>query len=107
MTISRGLGDRVCVIDDADTLDEADLAEKIAEARNCGRPLVVSCVPGSARRFGSAIAEVMAVATVVLVNPSRNEGEVVRVQVPDLTNHPVGRAVAVERGRATVVQIAA
>ncbi len=106
-TISRALGDRACVIDDADTLDDADLAGRIEEAQRLGRPLVVSCVPNSARRFGSTIASLLAAATVVLVNPTRNEGEVVRVQVPDLSAHPVGRAVAVARGRATVVQIAA
>ena len=105
-TIGEALGDRVCLIDDVDTLEDADVADQIADARKHGRLLAVSCGPGSARRFGSAIAAVMSSATVVLVNPGRSEGEVVRVPIPDLADQPVGRAVAVERGRATVVQIA-
>jgi hypothetical protein len=106
-TIEAALGDRVCVIDDADTLDDAVVVDLMADARTKGRPLVLSCVPGSARRFGSAIASALPSATVVLLNPSRGEGEFVRVPVPDLTDQPVGRAVAVARGRATVVQVAA
>ncbi len=106
-TIAAALGDRVCVIDDADGLDNADLVELISEAETEGRAIVVGCTPGCAKRFGTAVAEMLQRSTVVLVNPSRNEGELVRLALPDLTHEPVGRAVLVDRGRATVVQIAA
>lgn len=106
-TISAALGDRVCVIDDADGLDDAALVELISDAERAGRAIVVGCTPSHAKRFGSAVAELLQRSTVVLLNPSRNEGELVRLVLPDLTEEPVGRAVLVDRGRATIVQIAA
>lgn len=106
-TISAALGDRVCVIDDAEALEDRDVAELVEEARRDGRPVVVGCTPAHAKRFGTAVAGLLPTATVVLLNPSRSEGELVRLVLPDLTDQPVGRAVSVDRGRATIVQIAA
>lgn len=106
-TISGALGERACVIDDADRLDEAELAKRIAAAEQSGCALVVGCTPAHAKRFGSAVAELLQRSTVMLLNPSRNEGDLVRLALPDLTEEPVGRAVSVDRGRATIVQIAA
>lgn len=106
-TISAELGERACVIDNADTFDNAALVELIAAADREGQAVVVSCTPGHAKRFGSAVAELLQRSTVVLLNPGRNEGELVRLALPDLTDEPVGRAVSVDRGRATIVQIAA
>jgi len=106
-TISAALGDDICVIDDTDRLADAELSALIGEARSAGRPIVVGCTPAAAKRFGSAITELMATATVVLLNPGRSDGDLVRLTLPDLSTQPIGRAVAVDRGRATVVQIAA
>ena len=106
-TISAALGERVCVIDDADGLDNAALIELISQAESAGRAIVVGCTPSHAKRFGTAVADLVQRSTVVLLNPSRNEGEIVRLQLPDLTDEPVGRAILVDRGRATIVQIAA
>jgi len=106
-TIAAALGKRVCVIDDADAVDNAVLVELIGRAEEDGRAIVVGCTPSCAKRFGTAVAELLQRSTVVLLNPSRNEGELVRLALPDLTDEPVGRAVLVDRGRATVIQIAA
>lgn len=106
-TISAALGGSVCVIDDADSLDNAALTEQLGRAESEGQAVVVGCTPSHAKRFGTATAELLSRSTVVLVNPSRNEGDLVRLSLPDLTGEPVGRAVLVDRGRATVLQIAA
>ncbi len=106
-TISAALGHPLCVIDDADCLENAELIERIAEAERGGCALLVGCTPAHAKRFGNAVSELMQRSTVMLLNPSRSEGDLVRLVVPDLTEEPVGRAVSVDRGRATIVQIAA
>ena len=106
-TISSALGDDICVLDDIDRLADAEVSVAINAARKAGQPIVVGCTPSAAKRFGSTISELMATATVMLLNPGRSDGDLVRLTVPDLSGQPVGRAVAVDRGRATVVQIAA
>lgn len=106
-TVSAALSDRVCVIDDADALDDRAVAEKVEEAKRDEVPVVIGCTPAHAKRFGSVVAALLSNATVVLLNPGRSEGELVRLALPDLTDQPVGRAVSVDRGRATIVQIAA
>lgn len=106
-TIVNGMDGRTCVIDDPEAIDDPEVAERIAKANSEGQSVVLGCTPSYARRFGSAVAELLPRATVVLLNPSRNEAELVRIAIPDLTTEPVGRAVSVDRGRATVVQIAA
>lgn len=106
-TVAGALGDGVCVIDDADVMEPSELAELVANAKREGRPIVVGSTPTSAKRFGSAVAELVPEATTVMLNPGRGEGDLVRLAVPDLTDQPVGRAVAVDRGKITVIQVAA
>ncbi|MEZ5341843.1 MAG: hypothetical protein R2706_10440 [Acidimicrobiales bacterium] len=97
----------VCVIDDADRLSKDEGEARLAEAAEHGQPVVLATTPASLRSFGGWLAPLLASATVVLINPSRHDGEAVRTLVPDLTRHPTGRSVLIDRGRAVVIQLAA
>ena len=110
-TIRSGL-DRlgVCggveIIDDADRCEAHDIKERLAVARSSGRPVVLSATPAVARVFGSWLAPLIGDSTVLLLNPSRLDGEALRVVVPDLSNRPPGRSVLIDGGQATIVHVA-
>ncbi len=104
-TIRAGLSDdvEISVIDDAELKERAEVSELLA----AGRGLIVGCTAAAARTFGSWINPLLATAQVVLLNPTRADGELCRVIVPDLTHAPLGRAALIDRGRVTVLQVAA
>ncbi len=95
------------VIDDGERVAEGDGIAAIAAAREAGEPLIIAATPSVARGFGSWIAPLLDTATVVLLNPARSDGEVCRILVPDLREAPTGRAVLVDRGRTSIIQVAA
>ena len=97
----------VCVIDDADQLDRAAAEQLLAAAATAGRPVLIATTPANLRGFSSWIAPLLATASVVLLNPTRQDGEAVRALVPDLSEHPVGRSVLIDRGRVSILQLAA
>ncbi len=99
--------DSVFVIDDAELLDRAAADDAIAEAARLGQPLVIATTPAGLRSFDSWIVRLVPSATVVLLNPTRQDGEAVRALVPDLSRHPVGRSIVIDRGRSSIVQLAA
>ncbi len=105
-TMTEPIDGDLCVIDDADRLGDDELGVRISTALAAARPIVVACTMAAARRFTSPLAGLLALGTVVMVNPARGDADVARVAVPDLADHPRGRAAVVDRGRVTVVQVA-
>ncbi len=102
-----GIGaDASVLIDDAERLDDAEARERLDRARCRDLPLVVAVTIGDARRFGGWLAPLLSDATVILLNPGRSDGELVRARVPDLSRRGPGRAVVVDRGGTIVVQVA-
>ncbi len=103
----QGCGTEVLVLDDTEDQSVADIEQALATAADQGHMVLASCSPSALRAFGSWAAKLAADAAVVLLNPTRADGELCRVLVPDLSDEPVGRAAVVDRGRVSVVQIAA
>ena len=97
----------VFLIDDAEQLDRVTADEAMAEANRLGLPLVIATTPAGLRGFDSWIARLVPSATVLLLNPTRQDGEAVRAMVPDLSRHPIGRSVVIDRGRTSIMQLAA
>lgn len=108
-TIRASLPDsaEVVVLDDAETLTPEEAARQLERAASSDAAIVIACTPFAARSFGGWIAPLLPNAAVVLLNPTRADGEMLRVVVPDLSREPVGRAALVERGRVSVFQVAA
>ena len=98
---------RVVVIDDGERLTSEDAAVLLADAEADGAALVIGATPASARGIGSWIAPLLQRSIVVLINPSRADGEACRTLVPDLAEATPGRAVVLDNGRSTIVQVAA
>ncbi len=111
-TIADGLGrlgiadHSYLLLDDADRIEDSEIRSMLDSARRRSLPLVVSVTTASIRGFGSWAGPLLPDSTVVLLNPSRADGELVRARVPDLARRAPGRAVVFDRGRATVVQVA-
>ncbi len=104
---AMGAEAEVIEIDDAEAKTEEAVQPLLDRAASENLGLVVGCTPAAARGFGGWVTGLLPTAQVVLLNPSRADGELCRVLVPDLSNAPVGRAALVDRGRVTVLQIAA
>ena len=93
----------VIAIDDAELLTSSEVASDLAS----GSALVVGCTVAAARSFGSWVQPMLSIAQVVILNPARSDGELCRVILPDLSAAPTGRAALIDRGRVTVLQLAA
>ncbi len=100
------LGFVLDMIDDADMVPETEMVERLAANRAAGRVSVIASTPTIARRFGSWLTPLLGDATVLLLNPARADGEILRVDVPDLSHRSPGRGALVDRGRVRVVQVA-
>jgi hypothetical protein len=106
-SLSSDEAKRVVVIDYGERLtsDEGDIL--LADAEPDGAALIIGATPASARGIGSWIAPMLQRSIVVLINPSRADGEACRTLVPDLAEATPGRAVVLDNGRSTIVQVAA
>ncbi len=98
---------KVDVLDNAETMTMEEGQARLADAKEEGLAVVIGATPGSVRGMGSWLAPLMSDAAVILINPSRADGEACRTLVPDLVDAAKGRAVVLDRGRSTTVQLAA
>ncbi len=101
----RGLPEPM-LIDDADEVAKAEGTALVAAARAEGRPLVVAGRSASARGYESWLSSLLLDGFVVMLQPTTRDGEICRVVVPDMRDAPKGRAVLVDRGRSSIVQLA-
>ncbi len=99
--------ERVMVIDDGERLTSEEATILLAQAQANGSALVIGATPASTKGIGSWTGPLLARSIVVLINPSRADGEACRTLVPDLAEATPGRAVVLDNGRSTIVQVAA
>lgn len=105
--LGRDRSDRVVVLDEAERLTADEARRVLDQAKADGRAVLIGATPAMGRGIGSWLAPLLVDAAIVLLNPSRSDGEVCRTIVPDLVDSSPGRAVLLDAGRSTIVQIAA